>query len=859
MYDWLAAALQDNGTVITANRRLARVLQEEFAGQQLAAGALAWRSPAILSFTDWLDVMLDMASEQQQLPTRLNQHHSTLLWERCLRVELPDGATGIGNLVRLARDTWQTLADWQVGIRDVARFAGSDDQWTFASAAGRYLAILEGERWVDDAGLTALLLELMESRRIEPSGRFTFAGFDRNRPAHEALRASLADSGCEVQDAPEANTATQCSLHVCESTDAEYRSAGAWARAQLERNPESKVAIVAGDLSRDAERIGGLVREGLMPGYRLSTDVPAGALNVSYGRRLGAYPLVSIGLLWLRWLVRDLRAADVGQLLRSPLLGVAETSGRARLELHVRGLPDRDWAPSMITAALHGRDETPDSVDWLKRVAELTKLRRELPPSATPAEWAMQFDAVLRNAGWPGEASLSSADFQLVNRWRDLLNDLARIDLVSPRLSLQAALNQLESMAAESVFQPEAEKTRIHLLGTLEASGHEFDAIWLAGMTASNWPPGRRATPLVSRRLQEERNMPDAVPADTVAYARRLLRHLYGSAPNVVCSYAEFDDDAEQTPSTLLDDFPVVDGDTPSDPGWHAARLVQPDKLLIAEDPVPPINGEERLTGGASTIQAQLSDPITAFIGGRLGVRVLDVQANGLPPLLRGNLIHDALYKLYFDLPTRDAISTWDDLGARVETAVEFAFARHERHTDGVLRALLAMERTRVADLVQQFVALDVERTPFTVASVERKAELREAGVKVKLRIDRIDRVGDAGFAVIDYKTGAEKKFLNREREPVEYQLVAYACAIEEPVVALALANVDSRIVGFHGAGEGFDDSESWDDELAMWCAAVRSACAQIAAGDVRIDGRQSAADARPLNLLSRFTELRNE
>ena len=41
--------------------------------------------------------------------------------------------------------------------------------------------------------------------------------------------------------------------------------------------------------------------------------------------------------------------------------------------------------------------------------------------------------------------------------------------------------------------------------------------------------------------------------------------------------------------------------------------------------------------------------------------------------------------------------------------------------------------------------------------------------------------------------------------------------------------------------------------------AGVRDACRDIARGDVSINKRQSIEEARSLNLLTRFTELRND
>ena len=61
------------------------------------------------------------------------------------------------------------------------------------------------------------------------------------------------------------------------------------------------------------------------------------------------------------------------------------------------------------------------------------------------------------------------------------------------------------------------------------------------------------------------------------------------------------------------------------------------------------------------------------------------------------------------------------------------------------------------------------------------------------------------------------------------------------------------------GAGEGFSEVEDWDDQLGDWSQLVRDACIEIARGDVRVNRFQAIEDARPLNLLTRFTELRNE
>lgn len=861
MYHWLSDALDGAGTVVTANRRLTRVLQDRYVQQQLEARRLAWRSPNIFAWQDWLIEVLRSSPRQESLPIRLNQHQCHLLWERCLARELPESTPGMAALVRLSRDAWQRLADWQVSIRDVARSVQNDDQRLFAVVAGRYLGILERENWIDDAGLAQLVVDEISGGHLTVDAPVTFAGFDRERPIVVSLKAALEKRGSSVNVPPSPDSAERISLQKFETGEAEMRAAGAWARAQLLEDPGRSVAIVATDLEQRASIRTRLVREGLVPGWQYAPLDLGQAVNVSYGRKLADFPAVAVGLLLLGWLVRDLTSSDIGQLLRSPLLGSATLGGRSRLELRLRDMPDRRWSPSMLTGALRTYGDGVDASDWLELVARLSKLRRDIPAGQSPAAWAVFIDKTLKDLGWPGEGTLDSEDFQLVNRWRELLNDFARLDLVSPVMNFGAVVTRLAQMAAETVFQPQSRRQGVQLLGPLEASGAEFDAIWISGLTAAHWPPAGNPSPLLSRRLQREHRMPDATPADTVDYTNRILQRLGRSARVVVCSYPATVDDAEQTPSALLQSLAPDTQEVAPDPGYHAASLIHTHQTVKVADPVPALEDNERVAGGATTIQLQLGDPIAAFLTGRLGIGRLTPQAFGVPPPVRGNIIHDALYRLYADMPSRRAIAGWtdDELDSRISDALRLAMARHERHTDKVLQELFGLEGGRLEQLLRRFVQVDAAREDFEITAIEHEIAFASAGVAMQLRVDRIDRHDDGTLGIIDYKSGARKRFLKRDGEPREIQLVAYAKAIDAAISSLALANIDSREVVFDGVGRGYDNRENWHETLQAWVRVVEQACEELSLGDVRINGALGNAEARPLNLLTRYTELKRD
>ncbi len=859
MYGWLPEVCDDTSQVVTASRRLARVLTTEYNARQIAAGKAAWLTPAIVAWPDWQSRLLASAGQGGQ-PTRLNPHQSRVLWERILRQVIDDPLVNIPGLTRHARDAWQRLHEWRVPFDQCVAAAGSRDQRLFAAAASRYRERLAAENWIDEAMLGSAVTAAVEAGTITAPERVWLAGFDRLTPEADALIAALRERGTHVEQAPAGTANDGASVVSCEDPDAELRTAGAWARSQLEDDPHGRIGIVVSALEQDAERAGRLVREGLAPGWQYGPGPQREAANVSFGRRLQDYPAIGIALLLLRWTHGAIGSKDLSLLLRTPFLGMGDTDDRARLELELRRVPDREWTPELLLIAFGERDLPGDAADWLARLAKLTETARLRRREGSPAEWASAIDALLDDFGWPGAVPLGSADFQLVNRWRDLLNDLARLELVMPRMTLGHAVAQLRAMAADTVFQPEREGAVVEVLGPLEAAGIEFERLWIAGLTASQWPPPGRPTALISRRLQRHYGMPDADPDDTAAYARRVVDRLLGSAGSCVCSYPRRSGDAIETRTALLADVPE-DG-AAQDPGWHALQLCdRAHPGVLHSDPVPPVSSDESVAAGAAVIQWQMTEPFTAFALGRLGISMLRPIVPGLPPILRGNLIHGAAYQLYADRPSQGDIRGWldTDIEQRINTAVNRAFTRYERHTDGVLRELFALERQRAARLLRELVDADLQRDRFSVQDVELATEVDMDGVRLGLRIDRIDRFDDGAVAILDYKTGGRRKFLDGSGEPADAQLLVYAIAVAEPVAALGFYNIDSRETSLDASGREVMGAEDWQQALARWTQAVAASARDFAGGDVRIRYWQTLRDARPLNLLSRYGEIRRD
>jgi len=862
MYEWLTDALQNSAQIVTANRRLARVLTEEFSKQQIAAGRTVWRSPSIRSLQDWLAERLDSAELARQVPIRINTHQSRVLWERCLRREITDPLLNIAMLVRQSRESWTRLHDFGVPLGESESAALGKDQKIFSQAARNYQSILDRECWIDDAGLTGLLTELIEDGQMSLPTRMTLGGFDRIVPAARSLFDAVRAAGVQVTEVGMPVTDHDGVIYSYENSDSEMRAAGAWASRQLHESPEQNIAVVVTHLELDAERCARLIREGLTPGWQTAGLRHKAAVNVSYGRKLGSYPVIAVALLALRWLQADLGSRDVSTLLRSSALATQVGGGRCRLEIALRNLPDRNWSPSMILGQLEDRDSADDAKDWLARIRVLENSCAKLPRRATPSEWVVLIDDVLAQINWPGTGSLDSVEFQLINRWKEVLNDLARLELVASTMTFSEMLSRLLTMSKETVFQPESDGAIVQVLGPLEAAGMQFDKLWITGLSATNWPPSGRPSLLISRNIQRDYAMPDANPEDTLEYARRVLQRLISSAQQFVCSYPLTEGDAEQSESGLLADTAAKAASAPTDPGWHACRLASTcTTKLIHADPVPEVAGSESISGGAATIQRQLVEPFSAFAFGRLGIRSLPPIKSGLAANLRGTLIHDALHNLYSELPAKADIQAWsaEELQQRISAASDKAFWSHQRHADRVLKKLFELEQQRVVHLLRLVVELDRKREDFSIVQVEDSLDAVIEDVRLRLRVDRIDQLENGGIVILDYKTGQHRQFLGGDGEPREMQLVVYAKAVRGSVDGLGLVNVDSRSVDIAGAGRLLTPDLDWDDKLSQWKGEVESAAGSLQRGDVRVDRLQTTQAARTFALLSRIGELHRD
>ena len=122
-------------------------------------------------------------------------------------------------------------------------------------------------------------------------------------------------------------------------------------------------------------------------------------------------------------------------------------------------------------------------------------------------------------------------------------------------------------------------------------------------------------------------------------------------------------------------------------------------------------------------------------------------------------------------------------------------------------------ESRRLVRLLHAWLAIERARPPFSVAAVEARRDLSLGGIALRMRVDRIDTLGDGGIAIIDYKTGVlEQPKQWFDDRPRASQLGTYALAqrAAEPGLAVrAVAHGELRTESIAASGLAAD-RDAW-------------------------------------------------
>lgn len=831
----LHAALAEPGAVLlTPNTRLARYHKALFDQAQRAAGLAAWETPDILpwavfierAWRKWLD-----DSSAAEVPALIASPQCLILWEQVIRRSSAAADNALLNTAQAARQAmsaWTMARAWHL-LPAMRAMPLSDDARMFLEWSNRYLQLCRERSLVDAAQLPDLFAQGLVAGQPGLPSRVLAVGFDIVTPQQQHVFRKLSEAGTDVRavriESPAAAGADASGPVRREffSEHDELRACAWWARLQLARAPAARVAIVVPDLRDKRSRVIRELTDALRPGARAGFEPAAAAaelFNVSLGQPLVEYALVADALSLIEAAQsRPVAFLQLSGLLRSPFIRGAESEQAARAQLDAalrRRAPSKLALPALrrlLESAGLQRNARACPILLSVLDAMRTSTEARVPASQSPHAWSRHFAGVLTQWGFPGERTLDSEHHQLMAKFRESLDALAALQWVQPRIRADDALLQLRRIAADTMFQPEdlsGGNAPIQVLGVLESSGQRFDAIWITGLSDDAWPQPARANPFIPASLQRSAAVPEASAPASLALDRKITAGWLASAPHVVVSHARREGagagEQERGASALIRDISLEAAESPADLFRLAQALQQAGaRVAVAEISAVPLADATQVGGGAGLLADQAACPFRAFARHRLGARPLEAPHDGLDAAERGELLHRALFLVWKELKDSRALGALAAGAVQhlVNAAVVKAIAEARAGGAECLAGRFGeIERVRLEGLLMQWLQYERERVGFEVVASETPQQVLFGGLRMALRLDRMDRLEDGTHALIDYKTGKARLESWLGERPDEPQLPLYLLTCEREVSALAFARVKR---GERGKTFGFD------------------------------------------------------
>ena len=871
-----AAALAPGTTLVTPNKRLARHLVARHDDAMVRAGRNTWPAARALPWQSWLETLWFEALAAHALTDPrpiLSAHAAAFLWdgivERNAVLLDPRGAA------HRAGDAWRTFHAWRTPSETVDAWARSgiaDDASAFAGWARRYADVLAERKVIDAAQLADQLAAAAPSVAAWRNLHYVLAGFFEFTPQQQRLLAALRATGCAltIVDLP-VPRAGRCSRVAGGTPQAELTAALSFARERALADPEARVGIVIANLDERRSEVLVAAEDILCPelAERCAADA-ARPYAVSFGAQLSEIPVVACALALIEWMAGSLQVGSAAVVLRSPYLpgGENEWLLRARCEHEWRatGLRAVSFATARSSLSTRGSDPL------------VTRWRAAVPAAASrqpPAAWADVWLGWLTELGWPGDRPLGSAEWQARDAFLRLLGSFAALGPVAPTLPRDEATAALRAAAGRMLFQPEAPPARIQILGMLEASGLDFDALWIAGLSAEQWPPPATPTPLLPIGWQRDRGVPRASADRALTYARALTDAFAHAADDVIASHATLVDGQQRAVSALVAAWPeAMVG------GGACGRAVQieasrPSLDLVEDSVAPGLATGATVRGGVDVVESQSNCPFQAFARHRLGASAPSDTGSGLSAMERGILLHRTLAAFWQDVGDQPALLALDEgaLRARIEQSVTSARdGLDARRWRALPSSVARAESARLAATVHAWiVSIERERPSFTVIATEVPGRLALGGLELEFRVDRVDALAGGGLAIIDYKSGRApspaKWFAVR---PAGTQVGLYALAQRartpgEQVVAALYAQLKAGAVSVNGLaadsalwpglrtlpGAKGVTLAAWNDVEAAWRSGYAAIAADFRDGHAGVAPRDAAAcrlcDLQPL------------
>lgn len=733
----------------------------------------------------------------QEHPVLINTHFNQFLWKNI--IQSSPHLTDSEGLLHPINEAWQHAEQWQISPEHPA-FQQTQQTQLFQHWWQTFNHKLRQLKLISECQLATYLINT-NACCFPPF--VIWACFDELTPEQLHLQQHLNKQGIQQYGYDLATQGNTSSCFAAQDTQEEHQQLLSWVKLKLKEGKQ-RIGVIIPTLQQDARALKRLFKQ------HISDEL----FNITLGEPLAKRPIISHALTWLSLPCDHMSSQQTCLLLQSPYTHSAKNEFLNRSQclqdnplMHRRRIPLKRLIKELSNHA----------PKLGKQLAQL----KPYPQTATPSEWIALFEERLNTIGFPGDSSLSSENYQAVNRFISLFDELRPLCFIAPKLTINQALDTIKQLAQNTVFQAEKANTPIQISGLLEASGCEFDCLWVTGVSDQYLPQKNRLSPFIPHSLQKTLNMPHSTPEKELLFARQTLQRLKNGCPDCVFSYSKLKDDNPNLPSRLIASLPSY-SITPQ-PSEHEPLSCS---VIQSEDYLLPLTAEETYSGGTALLANQAKCPFKAFAQHRLQAKPLLTITEGAENKERGQMAHKVMELLWQQIKSQQHLIQLSPkaLEAMINSTVETAFTSLPTLFDSLHDLSKTIEYERLKKIASSCLEWEKQRPSFTIAALEQSHTLRLGDLTFKVRIDRLDQVDHKKW-VIDYKSSLPGTKPWHEDRPQEPQLLLYAL-LDDNINTLLFLQLKSGSTLCSGLSElpsliqgisSIKKETQWDDYKTLW------------------------------------------
>lgn len=829
-----------NTIIITPNQRLAATLIDEHSSYQVDN---TWLKANIISIQHWGNhLWQDYIFE---LPKKiLTTQEENIIWQEV--VKNSETGSNILNPVKtaeLAKQAWHNLIQWNYQLSNLEKYINSSNlinTQVFCYWAKKFQTHCDLNHYIDHASAIRHIANNQSFLKNLAQNSFVFYEFLELTPLQQLLIKNIAQyKTVKVINHHKKNSSTHSIKRVeLDTQEQELGSMAQWAHElhinnrKLEK--KLKIACVIPSLHQiknDAERV-----------FKKIFNSNTPPIDFSAGTKLSDYPVIQLATNILEIATGSaIKPHDFelfSTIIKSPYLRHAEReySQRMFIDKQLRTMCNRQLS---LKSYMHHLKSISSKFNldtsFAKLVEQLNNFQINLS-SLSKLEFTKHSIALLLTIGWPGERSLDSTEYQVTQRFIKLLDELQSLICFAKPASYQHCLLLLNQLANNTVFQIEKEKTDIQILGLLEASGMQFDHLWLMGLDDLTWPSKAKPNPFLPHQLQSTSKMPHASAEREFDFCETLTNQLINNSKQVIISSAKTADDKILRPSGLINHIKLSEHSecvNSYSNQAHSSTSVNTDRLETISDQTGTAitkNSLEEIKGGTEIIRRQSLCPFMAYASLRLNADGLKPLTDAPDALLRGSLLHKTLELFWLSIQNQANLLSLSatELEDKINFAVDQAISEINKNYFSEL--MLEIEKTRLVKLINQTLNLEIQRENFKIVGLEQKQKFSFEHFNIHIKADRIDQLDNGEYVIIDYKTGLPSMSSWFGERPKEPQLPLY-CVIQSKTAHLVFAQVRFNNCVYKGISQNAEnfslkiktiknfDKTSYDYQANNWSA----------------------------------------